>query len=134
MSKRRNNLEYDKLRAEWYEKLQESGFSDIESDDFNLKNWSSKLSRKHTVEQWQAKEAYYSMASNFLNDYQFEAELDKVIWEYHANAISIRNIVELLKSANISKPYRDGVFTTIKRLKETMRDLYAPKPNDDYDN
>lgn len=118
-----NPSDYDKLRAVWYKKLKDDGFEDIESDDHNLKVWSSKFARKKTLVSWQAKAAYYYMAENFLRDYKFVSNREKVIWEYHANALSIREITRLLKKVRI-KTSRMAVWRIVIRLEKIMKKMY----------
>lgn len=117
--------EYDKLRAVWYKKLEKEGFQDIETDEHNLKSWSAKFASRKSQELWQAKEAYYYMATNFLNEYAFDSALEKTIWEYHTEAISIRDIVKLLrKKTKVMIINRSSIWTTINRLETTMKKMY----------
>ena len=127
MSKR---TEYEKQKAFWYKKLKEAGFEDIESDENNLKSWSSKLARKNPPEIWQAKATYYSMARSFLNSHTFQNNLDKIIWEYHTEAISVRDIVETLNKTKVIKIGRDTVWLTIRRLENAMKKLYMDGQQD----
>lgn len=117
--------DYEKLRAIWYKKLQKEGFKDIEQDEDNLKEWSTKFFLNHDKTTREAKESYYSMATQFLNEYNFESNLDKVIWEYHANAMSVREIAETLRKAKIIK--RTGAWVhefVVKRLRKIMKKMY----------
>lgn len=117
--------EYEKLRAIWYKKLEKEGFVDIESDEDNLKSWSAKFSSRRSQDVWQAKEAYYHMATNFLNDYQFESAFEKKVWEYHAEAISIRDIVKLLrKKTKVMVINRAFIWSTVNRLETSMKKMY----------
>ena len=115
--------DYDKLRKLWYEKLAAVGFEDAESDDHNLKVWSSQFARKKSVVSWEAKAAYYYMANNFLNEYEFETDLERIIWEYHANAISVRDITKLLKGVKINTN-RMTVWRTVHHLETIMKEMY----------
>lgn len=121
MSKPKN--EYEKLRAVWYKKLESEGFEDIEQDEDNLKVWSSQFRRKKSVDTWQAKAAYYYMAENFLREHTFENNLDRIVWEYHSNAISIRDIVKLLKKVRIVRDH-NWVHSVVKRLSAIMKKKY----------
>lgn len=112
--------DFKKVKALWYKKLRDSGFEDAESDEFNLKVWSLKFTTPKTVRDWQAKTEYYYMANHFLNNYKFEAPLDKVIWEYHTNGISVREIAKLLKKVKI-KADRNSVWLIVKKLKSAMK-------------
>jgi hypothetical protein len=120
-------LNYEKLKEKWYAKLKKEGFEDIESDENNLKVYASTLFNKHksAIQNggWQAKASYYSMAERFLNEYVFDTNLDKVIWEYHTNAISVRNIVHLLKKVKVAMK-KDTVWNTVKRLEIEMKKAY----------
>jgi hypothetical protein len=123
MSKKKLDLKTE--TAKWYAKLKRDGFDDIESDEDNLKVWSTIFFKKHSIEQIQAKQAYYQMATNFLNDYKFNNNRERIIWEYHANGISLRDIGKVLKKAKIKKATnRTDVWKVVKRLKLIMYDMY----------
>lgn len=116
-----------KLRKEWYAKLKAEGFSDIEQADGNIKTWSSKLNQRYRTNlgDLAAKTEYYYLANHFLTEHIFETELQRIIWEYHANAISYRKIGKLLKAAGLKFGYRNGVYLVIKELKLIMFKRYG---------
>lgn len=122
--------EFEKLKKTWYKKLKEEGFVDIEADEDTLKSWDSggyhrsRVSTEQTLWMQQNAEAYYGLASSFLHEFKFETELDKVIWEYHSNGISVRNITKLLKNAGIKKINRTAVWIVVKKCKEIMKKMY----------
>lgn len=129
------NQEYEKLRAVWYNKLKVDGFVDIEQDEENLKVWSTRWWNQapHPIVM-EAKAAYYQLAERFLEDYKFKNKVERIIWEYHANAISIRNIVKLLKQTKLVKrTNRDAVYDVIKRLKESMIKMYLPSQTKEHE-
>lgn len=118
------------LQRQWYKKLKKSGFDDIEKDEDNLKSWSSDFFRRHKTDhkeyhreynedKFKAHEEYYRMAEEFLTNYHFENSTDRFIWSQHAEAVSIREIVRMLKVKRI-KSYKFKVHETIKRLKRLM--------------
>jgi len=111
----------------WYAKLKKSGFNDIENDKGQLKDWSSRVQRKNEhenlLDSWPGKIAYYDMATTFLNEHSFENNLDKVIWEYHTNGISYRDIVKLLKKVKI-EVYLVKVHKIVRRLENIMKKRY----------
>ncbi len=119
--------DFKSLQEKWYKKLEKSGFKDAEDSQENLHTWSYIFSRncdKHK-ELMLAKQTYYRMATNFLNDYNFESNLDKVIWEYHANGISVRDIAKLLKKAKVLNITGAGIHKGyIKRLRDAMKAMY----------
>lgn len=121
--------DYAKLKKIWYDKLEKSGFDDIEDDQERLKSYSSIFVRKdqrmNALDTWQAKAAYYSMAEQFLNDFEFESKFQRIVWEYHANGISIRDISKLLKKARVKRTInRDAIWLIIKELEHEMKVMY----------
>lgn len=119
----RNSPEFKKLQAEWNKKLAASGFEDIEDSNGQLKGkWSgdSDIRNKYTELTYAAKERYYQLAGQFLNDYPFKTEKDRIIWEMHSEGISIRDIVKALKKRRF-KVYRHLVHSRLKFLRSEMR-------------
>ena len=130
--------DYNKLKKEWYKKLEESGFKDIEQDEDNLKSWSlSKALRNKNngqgietvVQKREAVESYYRLAGHFLHEHRFTSKLQKTIWEAHANGESIRDIVSLLATHGI-KVTKNPVNLVIKELRAKMIALYTGLKNE----
>lgn len=125
------NQDFKKLQDKWYKKLKKDGFEDIEDvEKDQLKNWSQNMFSKSMTQAggWQAKAEYYSLASRFLSEYKFSRSIDKVIWEYHAEGISNRDIATTLKKARVKKIGRGTVGNILKALKNKMYEMYlAPK-------
>lgn len=127
MAKSKKAKSYEELKKIWYTKLKKSGFEDAESDENHLKTWSSnKFAAKALVQNggWQAKAAYYQMAERFLAEFKFETRLERQIWEYHTNAISIRDIAETLNKTKVINTNRQAVWLVIRRLEDIMKSLY----------
>lgn len=127
MAKRTPLTEYEKLRRTWYAKLKKAGFKDIEdinAPDLRLTNSDafSKSNKygQHTPEWRQSKEDYYRLAEYFLNHYKFESHLERIIWEYHVNAMSRQDIAATLRKMRLIKTGEMGVGATIRRLKKIM--------------
>jgi len=118
---------YSQLRKIWYGKLKKEGFDDIETTQGYLKDYSSRVMRKNDhenlLDSWPSKIAYYDMCTTFLNEHKFEAKLDQVIWEYHTNGISNRNIAKLLKKVKIYTNY-ESIRLIVKRLQTIMKQRY----------
>lgn len=119
------------LQAEWDKKLKESGFEDIENGLGHLKLWSRSFGVHHPDSaRVEAAQEYYSMAGKFLHDYEFTSEMQKTIWEYHANGLSIRDIVKVLGKAKIINPStgtpysRMRVFRIVRSLEDSMKRMY----------
>lgn len=126
MARPKKQLTLKEQQELWYKKLQKEGFEDIESDEHHLKFYTSQFAAKFIPETWQAKARYYQMATNFLEEYKFNTKLEQVVWEYHVNAISYRDIAKILKKVRLVKnTNRTTIYKMIKRLKEKMFDMYV---------
>lgn len=119
-----NKQDYQSLKEVWYKKLERSGFEDIEKDELNLKQYSSRFNQDAVVRNWYAKREYYSMAGQFLHTYKFGSNLEKVIWEYHTESISVRNIAKLLNKTKVTKTNKDKVLAVITKLDKEMYKLF----------
>ena len=113
------------LQAKWYARLKKEGFEDIEQDENLLKNWSSSRLRKsrnsnNEIEQTllynESKQSYYRLAGFFVNDYAFESELDHMVWSYHAEGKSLRQMSKLLKAQG-----NDISYTRAKEIIHKLR-------------
>lgn len=122
-----------KLQKEWYKKLKEDtthpdgAFKDIERNEFELQRYASSvldLIKNHEGEAWLAKRDYYQFAEFFLNEYRFDSELDKTIWEYHTNGVSYRDIAKVLKKARQRIKSRTAVYVVITKLRKSMFSMY----------
>lgn len=114
------------LKDKWYKKLAKSGFEDIEDKDHNLKKFHKNFFSSVPKELRTAKASYYQMAENFLGDYRFTDNIEKVIWDYHSNGISVREISMLLKKAKVRSfiPKKSAIWLIIKRLRSSMYSMY----------
>lgn len=128
-----HDKEFKKLRDEWYAKLKAEGFKDIESDSFGFNIWSVSrfspgLNNGHSIEATmqhnKAKEEYYRIAGHFLYDYPFEDELERLIWELHAEGVSYLAIIKKLRSNGIKRS-KDYVGDVIKRMRSEMVRYYG---------
>lgn len=84
-----------KLQKEWYLKLQESGFIDIEQTEKEhspFKDWHSLKFRKVSIDRKEETEEYYARARALLWSHPFQDELHKKIWAYHSEGFSKRQI------------------------------------------
>jgi len=124
MAKKQQSLK--ELQESWYKKLKKDGFEDIEQDEDNLKVWSSVFFLRNSPEQIQAKQAYYQMASNFLEDYKFKTRREEIIWTYHSEGISYRDISKLLKKVRI-KLSHTAVQNVVHKLQAAMYLMYKTK-------
>lgn len=119
------------LQAKWDKKLKKSGFKDLESRQTGqLENNSTSggpIDRRRIT--WELQAQYFGMASDFLNDYDFENDLDKRIWTQHA--LSSDGISEnFLNKLNRNRKYKLNKFTAwtiVKRLEAEMKIMYGVK-------
>ncbi len=112
--------EFLKLQKTWEKKLSDSGLENIEQADGNLKIWTSSFFRsRYNPTLWKAKEDYYRLAGQFLNDHKFESTVEKLIWQLHSEAVSIRNIYLELKRLK-KKIAKDKIHNIIRKLADEM--------------
>jgi DNA-binding transcriptional regulator YhcF (GntR family) len=123
--------EYEQLRDIWYKKLEDSGFVDIEKDEKSFKKHilhaQSKDKNHDTATYRNSKIEYYNMATSFLNDYKFKSHLEKAIWDYHSNGISIEDITDILLRVKLIKTNRTSVWQIISSLRKKMFKKYKVK-------
>ena len=115
--------EFNKLKSEWYKRLAESGFEDIEQDEIYLKRGMSLIDPRRVT--WESQAEYYQMATYFLNEYKFKSNLERTMWEYHMNGISVRDIAQTL--GEVLKRYipRMNVWRVINLLERAMFKKYG---------
>lgn len=119
--------DFKKLQEKWYAKLKREGFEDQEDENGNLKEHSARFYTKAHRNQaggWQAKAEYYQLASQFLLEYKFNNERERIIWEYHSNGISTYDIAATLKKARVKKMSRRTINNIIINLKKSMYAMY----------
>lgn len=113
------------LQAEWDLKLKESGFDDIETADGKLKMWSQRWNTDAYKQTIPARQEYYYMANQFLNTYPFDSEFDRIIWQYHCDAVGVRDIAATLNALGIyEKTDRTRVNRVVQRYREIMKRIY----------
>lgn len=124
MAKRKDD--FAKLQAKWYKKAKAAGFEDIEGSESYLKIYSTRLFHRHDRDagKIQAKAEYYRLATHFLHDHKFESERDKLIWEYHSNGLSAKDISEILKKVKVSNIKRSAITNVITKLSDAMKRRY----------
>lgn len=84
-----------KLTQKWYKKLANEGFKDIESSEAHLEQWHSRYFQdRNTPEEYLENVRYYEMAEEFLQTYNFDTSSEKLVWEKHAQGMTIREIAK----------------------------------------
>lgn len=98
-----NNNNYKALKDQWYRKLAEEGFEDIEDENGNLKNHKGSFHstgmgcRNGNLVFKQSLEDYYRLASHKLYDAKFPSKLHKDVWTLHVAGKSREVIAKELK-------------------------------------
>lgn len=117
------NQKFKALQDKWYAKAKASGYEDIEYPNGSIRNAGI---RNYAVEpvHREAVESYYRMATHFLNEHKFESEFDKIVWEYHSNGLSNRNISKVLSTTIAKKPSREIIRKVVKKLSTVMKQKY----------
>ena len=113
-----------KLQKEWYKKLKESGFKDIEKKNGSIGRTQLNLSNRN-FDQIQATQEYYSMARTFILEHVFKDNLEKYIWTKHSEGDSERTIVKCMQEDKLETiPSRATVGRIIKKLVKLMKAKY----------
>lgn len=114
--------QFKELESEWYSKLKEAGFNDIEDtkrEDRPLKEWHiSRFRNSSNDVRNRFKAEYYIEASRFLEEFDFKNDKERVVWQLHSAGHSTR---EIEKSKNKAKGYsRPNVQKIIKKYTKIM--------------
>ena len=119
----KKKTEYQEQKEIWYKRLKDDGFKDLEHDDGTINIGVPRSMQGQDAELRQLVQDYYCMCYYFLNSHRFENELEKVVWEYHTEGLSVRDISKALKSAEIDMS-KDRVWRAVRRLEDIMKGLY----------
>ena len=115
-----NSKKFKALKAKWDKLLANSGFKDIETADGLIKRpASSNFVTFYDPIKMETKQEYYRLAGQFLHDHKFADPVEQLIWTYHSEGMSIRNIVKELKSRDITA-YRSKIHPIVQRLARIM--------------
>lgn len=76
------------LQAEWYQRLRDNGFVDVED-----------VAHAPPKAHFPSLEEYYRRAGHYLWDKSWESERDREIWRRHAEGESVRQIARALPCA-----------------------------------
>jgi hypothetical protein len=122
---------FESLKEKWYKKLAKSGFEDIEHNESHLKQWhsfnfsDSKDSHRFSAALFSSKAEYYRLAGQFLHTHTFVKPVEKVIWTYHTEGKTNREISRLLKAAGRKFSSKDYVRLIIASLAKEMLKQYG---------
>ena len=82
------------MRKGWYQHLERTGFQDIEkNDELRTGSWSHEIRQDlQTYHTFQARQSYYQWAQEKAQTARFSSTTDRLIWEYHSEGLSRRQI------------------------------------------
>lgn len=128
-----NSKEFKKLQNTWYKKLEKDGFDDLERrgvpDEWIRHGGRIRVTDANfSYEKMESQTDYYRIVGFFLHDHTFENEFQKQIWTYHAEGISIRDMVNLFEKNGIDT-YRDKINRELIELKKLMLKRYGVVKN-----
>lgn len=107
--------EFKQLQDEWYAKLQEDGFKDIEDHKTGFVEPPFRHRSYKADVQYEATEEYFRLCRHYLTNGAFKSDLDKEIWSMHTEGATYRNIAEKLSQ------HTTTVFRKVKRYKKLMK-------------
>lgn len=118
-----NSKEFLDLQAKWDKKLAKNGFTDIEQRDGRLKIHETTRFYNMSEIRKESSEQYYRLASFFYHEHNFINEKQKLVWFYHSNGITIRDIVKKLRKQGY-KAHRSTIHELIQKLLKLMYERY----------
>ena len=125
------------IQKNWYKKLSQDGFSDIEQlmDDGSIglytKNAVGVSGQKYDRVKLEEEQGYYLMAGKFLHDFTFESELERQIFECFSNGESIRGTMNKLSEQISFRQCRNKVNKLKQYFEEYIPNEVAEKLNDE---
>ena len=103
-----SSAKFIKLRNKWYTKLTNSGFHDLEwhdpatSQGQNSPFLSQKLP-KLAYTDYLSIYNYYNYARSFLRHGKFKTAVHRLVWRYHSQGFTYREIIKKLAAKDISR-------------------------------
>lgn len=101
-----SSKEFLKLKLEWYDKLKQSGFVDLENP------YNEYLPLKQNIrtstnrfQDFESVEEYYMQCRHFLNVCKTFSQSERQIWALHSEGLSIREIADQVKLAKTTVSY-----------------------------
>lgn len=109
---------FEALQKEWYQKLKDDGFEDVEASNWRIHPNLSQTKRdvlhfNHTL-------IYYQRCRSFLHHYTFDSLIDKCIWKLYSEGFSYREIAKRLKEIDIDRN-KDYVNRLVVKLIAIMK-------------
>ena len=105
----KKHQELEQLQQQWYSKLKQNGFVDIENcnhPDRPLTSWHAFKWATVPHDKKEQIESYFYKARTLLHTYEFESETHKIIWELHSEGLSKRQIERQLIILKCENPVK----------------------------
>lgn len=106
--------EFIELKDQWYQKLKEEGFEDLEDESQYIKKIQHLHFFRWTPLKIQTQRDYYIHCEYFLNSHSFKKEQHRKIWELYTKGVPFRKISE-----KVDQGLKE-VHQTVKRLRKKM--------------
>lgn len=118
---------YLKLRDNWYEKLADNGFIDLETripgvhlDCPILTEYASEVSQRAIQAHDALEDEYFRRVSSYLYSGTFKSELEREIWALHVQGSSFRQIAAQLASQGFTGASRMTCYRTVRQIRRRM--------------
>lgn len=106
--------EFKRLKKDWYKKLSDEGFDDIElPSGFVVPAFSHKTHKKDV--NYEAQAEYYDQCLSYLHYGKFTKKMDKEVWELHCDGVTVRATAKKLGLSQSS------VFRRIEKHRKRMK-------------
>jgi hypothetical protein len=128
------------LQNKWYDKLTDSGFSDIEYLDQKTGQGQSTPYLESSLNHFRHLRAsdisnmleYFTLASQFLNDHKFPTKLHKFMWGLYCENISYRKMIPIIKARGFKfVPSIYWISIKINELKSIFKQYQLAQPSED---
>lgn len=110
--------DFKQLQKEWYSRLADEGFKDIEKhDDLSLiHQWSSYVYRKakDPYVRW-SKQEYFMSMTECANTQPFDRDVDAIIINMVTDGKSIKDISKCLKDLHLKPSHRHSIRYIIRK-------------------
>ena len=108
--------EFKALHDKWNKKLEKEGLKEIDNTGISHADY---FRLNYNNIDASSKAEYYRNAGYFLYEHKFKTELERKIWELHAEGVSIRDIVNVLKKQRF-KVYKRLIHETLRPMVEKL--------------
>ncbi len=117
-----DSLKFKKLKREYYEKLKQDGFSDIEDEDGYITTHRSshdfhqRIGFQSTLFRDQVTD-YYSWAYHHALYSEFRTDIEAIIWIAHSKGLSSREITKLVDYS------QSWIYNRLKQIRTYLEAL-----------